>query len=78
MVIGEVVHTDTYYPASDQSDPKSAVLERTKTTTVVQAPHHDGIGPVNESGVPFALRSVSCFFLCSNTHSYLVYRSVVE
>ena len=59
VFLGEVVHTETYYPASDQGDPKSGVLERTKTTTVVQAPHYHGVGPVNDSGVPYALRTVS-------------------
>ncbi|XP_076805904.1 uncharacterized protein LOC143449543 isoform X2 [Clavelina lepadiformis] len=54
---GDVMHTDTYYPANDQNDAKTVVLERTKTTTIMQAPHHQGIGPVSENGVPYALRS---------------------
>nr|CAB3266477.1 sorbin and SH3 domain-containing protein 1-like [Phallusia mammillata] len=55
---GNLVHTDTYYPANGNgADNKSVVLERTKKTTVVRAPHHTGIGPVNETGVPCALRT---------------------
>lgn len=54
-VDGEMVHTDTYYPAADGG----TVLERTKKTTVVKAEHHRGMGPTDNQGVPMALRTVS-------------------
>lgn len=53
-VDGDMVHTDTYYPAPGES----TVLERTKKTTVIKAEHHHGMGPTSDSGVPIALRSV--------------------
>ncbi|XP_078486856.1 uncharacterized protein LOC100178304 isoform X4 [Ciona intestinalis] len=54
---GDLYHTDTYYPASNPGDPQAVVLERTKTTTLVKAPHHEGIGPTTGTGVPVALKS---------------------
>lgn len=43
--------------------------EEEKKVTVIKAPHYAGIGPVDESGIPTAIRTVGnvcvCFFVCA-------------
>uniref|UniRef100_A0A8C4NC90 Sorbin and SH3 domain containing 2 n=1 Tax=Eptatretus burgeri TaxID=7764 RepID=A0A8C4NC90_EPTBU len=45
------LHTDTYFPAG-------SAASQEKKVTVLKAPHYSGIGPVDESGLPLAVRSV--------------------
>nr|XP_032825268.1 sorbin and SH3 domain-containing protein 2-like isoform X5 [Petromyzon marinus] len=47
---GGTVHTDTFYPAAGTSSEE-------KKVTVLKAPHYPGIGPVDETGVPIAVRT---------------------
>ncbi|XP_061427265.1 sorbin and SH3 domain-containing protein 1-like isoform X5 [Lethenteron reissneri] len=47
---GGTVHTDTFYPAAGMSSEE-------KKVTVLKAPHYPGIGPVDENGVPIAVRT---------------------
>ncbi|XP_071808913.1 uncharacterized protein [Asterias amurensis] len=49
IVDGDVIHTDTYYPVKTR--------EVTKKTTHKEAPHYEGIGPQDESGLPVGLRA---------------------
>uniref|UniRef100_S4RFS4 SoHo domain-containing protein n=1 Tax=Petromyzon marinus TaxID=7757 RepID=S4RFS4_PETMA len=42
--------TDTFYPAAGTSSEE-------KKVTVLKAPHYPGIGPVDETGVPIAVRT---------------------
>ncbi len=48
-VDGDVIHTDTYYPVKTR--------EVTKKTIHKEAPHYEGIGPQDESGLPVGLRA---------------------
>ena len=69
IVDGDVIHTDTYYPVKTR--------EVTKKTTHKEAPHYEGIGPQDESGLPVGLRAVrskvtlSRFKTNSKTHLIL-------
>lgn len=38
--------------------PISRTSEEEKKVTVIKAPHYSGIGPVDESGIPTAIRTV--------------------
>lgn len=38
--------------------PIARFSEEEKKVSVVKAPHYEGIGPVDESGIPIAIRTV--------------------
>lgn len=40
--------------------PIARFSEEEKRVSVIKAPHYEGIGPVDESGIPIAIRTVSC------------------
>lgn len=39
--------------------PIARFSEEEKRVSVIKAPHYEGIGPVDESGIPIAIRTVS-------------------
>lgn len=39
--------------------PVARFSEEEKKVSVIRAPHYEGIGPVDESGLPLAIRTVS-------------------
>lgn len=39
--------------------PIARFSEEEKKVSVIKAPHYEGIGPVDESGIPIAIRTVS-------------------
>lgn len=39
--------------------PIARFSEEEKKVSIVKAPHYEGIGPVDESGIPIAIRTVS-------------------
>lgn len=41
------------------SVPIARFSEEEKKVSVIKAPHYEGIGPVDESGIPIAIRTVS-------------------
>lgn len=41
--------------------PIARFSEEEKKVSVIKAPHYEGIGPVDESGIPIAIRTVSVF-----------------
>lgn len=41
--------------------PIARFSEEEKKVSVIKAPHYEGIGPVDESGIPIAIRTVSLF-----------------
>ncbi|KTG44174.1 hypothetical protein cypCar_00031918 [Cyprinus carpio] len=52
------------------SVPIARFSEEEKKVSVIKAPHYEGIGPVDESGIPIAIRTVTmilpvCFSLCA-------------
>lgn len=40
--------------------PIARFSEEEKRVSVIKAPHYEGIGPVDDSGIPIAIRTVSC------------------
>lgn len=41
--------------------PIARFSEEEKKVSVIKAPHYEGIGPVDESGIPIAIRTVSSY-----------------
>lgn len=41
------------------SVPIARFSEEEKKVSIIKAPHYEGIGPVDESGIPIAIRTVS-------------------
>lgn len=39
--------------------PIASFSEEEKKVSLIKAPHYEGIGPVDESGIPIAIRTVS-------------------
>lgn len=39
--------------------PIATFSEEEKKVSVIKAPHYEGIGPIDESGIPIAIRTVS-------------------
>lgn len=39
--------------------PIARFSEEEKKVSIIKAPHYEGIGPVDESGIPIAIRTVS-------------------
>lgn len=43
--------------------PIACFSEEEKKVSVIKAPHYEGIGPVDESGIPIAIRTVKSIVL---------------
>lgn len=41
--------------------PIARFSEEEKKVSVIKAPHYEGIGPVDDSGIPIAIRTVSSY-----------------
>lgn len=57
-------HAQSLDGTAGSSIPLYRSSEEEKRVTVIKAPHYPGIGPVDESGIPTAIRTVGNASLC--------------
>lgn len=49
----------TGHASTSSTVPIARFSEEEKKVSVIKAPHYEGIGPVDETGIPIAIRTVS-------------------
>lgn len=56
--------------------PIARFSEEEKKVSVIKAPHYEGIGPVDDSGIPIAIRTVKSLFsrsVCASCVSFVTF-----